>query len=136
MHTHYDAAKQILAKARSFSRETKISKDCSVYMLLSSSCIVLHSSYGSGAPLLLPPPTGSLINFTICGRTPWTRDQLVARPLPTQDNTIQRPRTNMYALTGTRTRDPVYERSRPTSQTAQPLDRLCCLLTFLNINVV
>jgi hypothetical protein len=32
-------------------------------------------------------------------------------------------RTNIHALSGIRTRDPVYERSRPTPQTARPLDR-------------
>jgi hypothetical protein len=32
-------------------------------------------------------------------------------------------RANIHALSGIRTRDPVYERSRPASQTARPLDR-------------
>jgi hypothetical protein len=32
-------------------------------------------------------------------------------------------RTNIHALSGIRTRDPVYERSRPAPQTALPLDR-------------
>jgi hypothetical protein len=32
--------------------------------------------------------------------------------------------TNIYALSGIRTRDPVCERSRPAPQTARPLDRL------------
>jgi hypothetical protein len=31
--------------------------------------------------------------------------------------------TNIHALSGIRTRDPVYERSIPASQTARPLDR-------------
>jgi hypothetical protein len=33
-------------------------------------------------------------------------------------------RTNIHAWRGIRTRDPVYERSRPAPQTARPLDRL------------
>jgi hypothetical protein len=32
-------------------------------------------------------------------------------------------RTNIHALRGIRTRDPVYERSRPAPQSARPLDR-------------
>jgi hypothetical protein len=32
-------------------------------------------------------------------------------------------RTNIYALNGIRTRDPVYQRSRSAPQTARPLDR-------------
>jgi hypothetical protein len=32
---------------------------------------------------------GPLIHFSTYGRTPWTSDQLVARPLPTQDNTTK-----------------------------------------------
>jgi hypothetical protein len=32
-------------------------------------------------------------------------------------------RTNIHALSGIRTRDPVYERLRPAPQTARPLDR-------------
>jgi hypothetical protein len=32
-------------------------------------------------------------------------------------------RTNIHALSGIRTRDPVYERSRPAPHTARPLDR-------------
>jgi hypothetical protein len=33
-------------------------------------------------------------------------------------------RANIHALSGSRTRDPLYERSRPATQTARPLDRL------------
>jgi hypothetical protein len=32
-------------------------------------------------------------------------------------------RTNIHAISGIQTHDPVYERSRPTPQTARPLDR-------------
>jgi hypothetical protein len=39
-------------------------------------------------------------------------------------------RTNIHALNGIRTCDPVYERSRPAPQTAQPLDRHQLLLHF------
>jgi hypothetical protein len=34
-----------------------------------------------------PRPDGFLISFTTYGRTPWTNDQPVARPLPARDNT-------------------------------------------------
>jgi hypothetical protein len=65
-----------------------------------------------------PSPNGFLISFTTNGRTPWTSDQLVARPVPTHDTTQARPRANSHALRGTRNREPVYKPSRPA-----PLDR-------------
>jgi hypothetical protein len=40
--------------------------------------------------------------------------------------------TNIHALSGIRTRDPVYERSRPTSQTSLPLDRQWTSIIFTN----
>jgi hypothetical protein len=45
--------------------------------------------------------------FYVEGRTPWTNDQPVARPLPTQ-RTIQtqNKRTDIHALSGVRTHDP------------------------------
>jgi hypothetical protein len=41
-------------------------------------------------------------------------------------------RTNIHALSGIRTRDPVYERSRPTPQTTWLLDWRNILLTYFN----
>jgi hypothetical protein len=55
----------------------------------------------------------------IVGRTPWTSDQLVARPLPkhrttqTQNKHIHTP--NIHALSGIRTDDPSFRRSEDSS---------------------
>jgi hypothetical protein len=47
-----------------------------------------------------------LILYTV-GRTPWTGDQTVARPLPIPRTTqTQNKHTDIYALTGIRTHDP------------------------------
>jgi hypothetical protein len=45
-------------------------------------------------------------------------------------------RTSIHALSGIRTRDPVYERSRPASQTARPLDRLLTIFNMSHISQV
>jgi hypothetical protein len=50
---------------------------------------------------------------------------------PTQH---RKTRTNIHALNGIRTLDPVYERSRPAPQTALPLDRHTNSLLYNNIN--
>jgi hypothetical protein len=71
----------------------------------------------------LPLSSAFLLNFSTYGRTAWTCDQSVSRPLPTQDN-VEGWRTNIRALNGVRTRDPVYERWRPKPRTARPPDRL------------
>jgi hypothetical protein len=44
-------------------------------------------------------------------------------------------RINIHALSGIRTRDPVYERSRPAPQTAQPLDRHHRIVSAVNDGV-
>jgi hypothetical protein len=59
-----------------------------------------------------------LIIFTE-GRTPWTGDQLVARPLPkhratqTQNKSIHTP--NIHALCGIQTHDPGFRASKETT---------------------
>jgi hypothetical protein len=46
-------------------------------------------------------------NLKTVGRTPWTGDQPVASPLPTQDNTnTDYTETDICALSGIRTHDP------------------------------
>jgi hypothetical protein len=56
------------------------------------------------------------LNPKTVGRTPWTGDQPVARPLPTQDstNTEQR-KTVIHALSGIRTYDPSVRASEDSS---------------------
>jgi hypothetical protein len=72
------------------------------------------------------------------GRTPWTSDQLVARPLPkhttaqTQNKHIHTP--NIHALSGIRTQDPSVRASEDSS-CLRPLgycDRQLYLLPTLN----
>jgi hypothetical protein len=65
-----------------------------------SLCLWLYS------PLDLGRFFSSLILYTI-GRTPWTGDQVVARPLPTQRTTqTQNNRTDIYVSSGIGTQDP------------------------------
>jgi hypothetical protein len=70
--------------------------------------------------LALQPPWALVSDFQFHdhftdGRTPWTRDQLVARPLPkhrttqTQNKHIHIP--NIHALCGIRTHDPGFRTS-------------------------
>jgi hypothetical protein len=88
----------------------------------------------SASILFLPFHFGSLISFTTYGRAPCTSDRLVARAVPTEQHNIERSRTNIRALTGIRTRDPVYELSRSTPRTARPLDGpVYCLLYLKGI---
>jgi hypothetical protein len=49
--------------------------------------------------------------FYTDGRTPWTSDQPVARPLPTHSTTY----TNIHALSGIRTHDPRVRASEDSS---------------------
>jgi hypothetical protein len=71
-------------------------------------------------------------------RTPWTGYQPNARPLPTQDNTIQKNAdTHIHASSGIRTHDPSV-RAVEDSTCLRPRghwDRLVdykCLIIFLN----
>jgi hypothetical protein len=56
-----------------------------------------------------------LDRFATYSRTPLTSSQLVARPVCTYtgQRNVERPRTNILALSWIRTHAPVYERSRP-----------------------
>jgi hypothetical protein len=60
--------------------------------------------------------TGLLFSFVIFfyadGRTPWTSDQTIARPLP--KNRINA-HTNIHALSGIRTRDPSVRANKDSS---------------------
>jgi hypothetical protein len=47
------------------------------------------------------------LNLKTVGRTPWTGDQPVARPLPTQDNTNRiNTHTDIHALSGIQNGEP------------------------------
>jgi hypothetical protein len=110
------------------------------YVNVFLSFYTLYSFITGSASLCRPWPLFlfSQSVFSTYSRTPWTSDQSIPRPPPTQDNITQkdqgqtsthtgqhnteRPRTNIHALSGIQNRDPVYERSGPT-QTARPLDR-------------
>jgi hypothetical protein len=73
------------------------------------------------SPLLGPGEFLSfVILFTVC-RTPWTGDQLVARPLPTH-RTAQT-HTDMHASSGIRTHDPSV-RAGEDSSCLRPHSRL------------
>jgi hypothetical protein len=83
-------------------------------------------------PLLLPLWNTGLIsqfhnNFTD-GRTPWTSDQLVARPLPKQRTTETQNKhmhiPNIHALCGIRTHDPGFRASEGST---------CLRLAFLKL---
>jgi hypothetical protein len=64
------------------------------------------SIYGSTALVNLGRFFSCLILYTV-GRTPWTGDQPVARPLPTHNNTnTEETPTNIHALSEIRTHDP------------------------------
>jgi hypothetical protein len=64
------------------------------------------SVYGSTVFLLnLGRFFSFLILYTV-GRTPWTGDQPVARPLPTQNNTNTETHIGIHALSGIRIHDP------------------------------
>jgi hypothetical protein len=54
--------------------------------------------------------------------------------LPTQDNTTKKTWTNIHALSGIGTRNPVYERSRPAPQTARPLDWHIIIIPCISLN--
>jgi hypothetical protein len=54
------------------------------------------------------------LNSKTVGRNPWTGDQPVARPLPTQDN-ANRINANIHALNGIRTHDPSVRASEDSS---------------------
>jgi hypothetical protein len=59
------------------------------------------------SPLLGLGPIFSFLTFHTIGRTPWTGDQPVARPLHTQSKApIQNKNTNIHLSTGIRTQDP------------------------------
>jgi hypothetical protein len=45
-------------------------------------------------------------NHNTVGRTPWTGDQHIARPLPTQDNTNKNKSRHIHTLSGIRTHNP------------------------------
>jgi hypothetical protein len=78
-------------------------------------------------------------HFYTGGRTPWTSDQLVARPLPkqkttqTQNKRIHTP--NIYALSGIRTHDPSVRASEDSSflRPRCYCDRLCTMLCSILI---
>jgi hypothetical protein len=89
---------------------------------------VFHSSVAL-YPFVGPWPLLQFRNlFYAEGRTPWTSDQPVARPLPTQDNTY----TDIHALSGIRTHDPSVRESEDSSF-LRPLghcDRFACIYFF------
>jgi hypothetical protein len=93
-----------------------------------------------------PPSSSSYSNFCIkpsgpfpirinlelqrVGRTPWTVDQPVARPLPTQDNTYtEETLTDIHASSGIRTHDPSVRASEDISclRRRGHCDRQCLL---------
>jgi hypothetical protein len=82
---------------------------------------IFHVSLHGSAVLLLD--LGRFFSFLILhtvGRTPWTSDQPVARPLPTQDSTnTEWTQTNIHALNGIRTQDPSV-RGREDSSCLRP----------------
>jgi len=58
--------------------------------------------------------------FYTFGRTSWTGDRRVTRPLPTQNNTIQKNAvTYIHALSGIRTHDPSVRADIGTGKTKQ-----------------
>jgi hypothetical protein len=109
-----------------------------IYKRQSESIPLIPYSYGVEGSLF------SLELYTI-GRTPWTSDRPVARPLPTYRTTqTQNKRThthththtpNMYALSGTRTHDHSV-RAREDSACLRPLgyhDRLLIIIIIIII---
>jgi hypothetical protein len=84
-------------------------EDSDVYACIVSSDIVISifipvaPTWSIGHPGNASFQFSFLILLTV-GRTPWTGDQPVARPLPTQDNT-NRINANIHALSGIRTHD-------------------------------
>jgi hypothetical protein len=67
-----------------------------------------------------------MILYTV-GRTPWTGNQLVAKPLPTQDNTnTEETYIDIYAL------NPVFERAK----TVHALDRAATVIGNQHIYLI
>jgi hypothetical protein len=62
-------------------------------------------------PFVGPRPLFSFLILHTVGRTPWTGDQNVARPLPTHTTT----QTDMHASSGIRTHDPLVRASEDSS---------------------
>jgi hypothetical protein len=67
----------------------------------------------------LPPHNDFLNGFTTYGIVISSSQDLYLHR-----TTQHRPRTSIHALSETQTHDPVHERSRLTSRTARPTDRL------------
>jgi hypothetical protein len=72
-------------------------------------CIPVNCVYPhdwSRAGLCAPWPLFQFLNLYTVGRTPWTGDQPVARPLPTHRTTqTEQTHTDIHALSGIRTHD-------------------------------
>jgi hypothetical protein len=69
-------------------------------------CVVFFSCRISLFFYSFPQPNGFLISFTTHGMTPWTSCQLDKKACTyTWQHNIKRPRTNIRALSGTRTSD-------------------------------
>jgi hypothetical protein len=100
--------------------------------------ILFHWLY---SPLGLCPLLSSFMIIFADGRTPWTSDQLVARPLPlfrtTQTQNKHMHTQNIHALCGIRTHDPGF-RASEDSTCLRPLgyrDRRAGTLLIINFNV-
>jgi hypothetical protein len=96
----------------------------SIYLWLYSPLLSLGRSF-----------TFLIIYAYTAGRSPWTGDQPVARPLPTHRTTHKKnsDNTDIYALSGIRTNDPSVQ-AREDSSCLRPrghCDRLKLFCTFL-----
>jgi hypothetical protein len=77
------------------------------------STVTIHSSMAL-QPFVGPWLLLQLLNlFYTGGRTPWTSDQPVSRPLPTHSTTHTH--TDIHALSGIRTHDPSVRASEDSS---------------------
>jgi hypothetical protein len=87
-----------------------------VYRICEALTISYHSSVAL-QPFAGPWPLFQFHNlFYTVGRTPWTNNQPVARPLPTQDNTNRiNANTDIHALSGIRTHNPSVRASEDSS---------------------
>jgi hypothetical protein len=84
-----------------------------IWAVMIDTCIFFHWLYSPRGPWTI---FSVLWSFFTDDRTPWTSDQLIARPLPkhrttqTQNKHIHTP--NIHALSGIRTHDPSVERAK------------------------
>jgi hypothetical protein len=94
-------------------------QDGSVEMLMYSYMPLLHLFYYnyyyfmSLQPFVGTWPLLQFLNLFTVGRTPWTGDQPVARPLPTHRTNAHN--TDMHALSGVPTHDPSVRASEDCS---------------------